>query len=432
MPLPGSPESVAFTTAQRLTIRNWVGSGAALGVAPPPAPVAAASTNQVAASTQPSATAPAGDVQAGRGLFTSAGCVACHTMEGKGGMAGPDLSHEANLGRSSQWLLAQITDPHKHDPTTTMPAHKNLTPAQLKGLADYILNPAPGSAPVSAQSSAATPPVATNAPAAAPTAPAPQSSCGNRNATASPAKPGTAPPVSTNAPTPAAVASAPTNQVAASAASAASPAKPAAGQTNTTAAAGDSQEGKGLFVSAGCVTCHMIEGKGGKVGPDLSHEAKLGRSSQWLIAQITDPAKHNPATKMPAHKDLTPAQLKSLTDYILNPSSSPVRPVPAQRQLKETTFCLLVNADAGERKRRQRQPGFCAAGRRPTAASATVVKMIGDARHGAVLFDLDCAKCHGKDGEGQVPNPGSQAGVVPALAPIARDFIQHRSRCVRG
>ena len=46
--------------------------------------------------------------------------------------------------------------------------------------------------------------------------------------------------------------------------------------------------------------------------------------------------------------------------------------------------------------------------------------MIGDAKHGAVLFDLDCAKCHGKDGEGHVPNPGSQAGVVPALAPIAR------------
>ena len=100
-----------------------------------------------------------------------------------------------------------------------------------------------------------------------------------------------------------------------SAASAVSPAKPAAGQTNTTAATADSQEGKSLFVSAGCVTCHMIEGKGGKVGPDLSHEAKLGRSNQWLIKQITDPTKHNPSTTMPAHKDLTQPQLKGLADF---------------------------------------------------------------------------------------------------------------------
>src|ERR1700687_4338593 len=46
--------------------------------------------------------------------------------------------------------------------------------------------------------------------------------------------------------------------------------------------------------------------------------------------------------------------------------------------------------------------------------------MIGDSKHGAILFDLDCAKCHGKAGEGNVPNPGSQAGVVSRLAPIAR------------
>ena len=182
MPLPSSPESLAFTDAERLTIRNWVGSGAVRGVAPAPAarhrPIKLPDPqlprqSSKPGSSQPNATAPAGDVQAGRGLFVSVGCVACHKIEGKGGMVGPDLSHEAKLGRSSQWLITQITDPTKHDPTTIMPAHKNLTPTQLKGLADYILNPAPGSAPVSAQSSAATPPVATNAPAAAPTAPAP-------------------------------------------------------------------------------------------------------------------------------------------------------------------------------------------------------------------------------------------------------------------
>jgi ubiquinol-cytochrome c reductase cytochrome b subunit len=373
MPLPGSPEALAFTDAQRLTIRNWVDSGAALGVAPPPVPVAAASTNPADGSTPPGATAAAGDVQAGQGLFTSAGCVACHMMEGKGGKVGPDLSHEAKLGRTSQWLTAQITDPKKHDPTTKMPPHPSLTPAQLKSLADYILKPAPGAA------AAGAPPVASAAPA-----------------------------VSTNAPASAAT----TNQVATTATATASPAPPAAvaGQTNTTAATGASQAGKALFVSAGCAACHMMEGKGGKVGPDLSHEAKLGRSSQWLTAQITDPKKHDPTTKMPPHPNLTPAQLKGLADYILKPSSSPAAPGAST-----TANAAPDNGSAGSNS-----PGSTPPDTDASTASATVVPMIGDAKHGAVLFAMDCAKCHGKDGEGHVPNPGSLAGMVPALAPISR------------
>src|ERR1019366_5355392 len=204
------------------------------------------------------------------------------------GKVGPELSNETKLGHLSQWLIAQITDPTKHNPATKMPPHNNLTPAQLKGLADYILNPAPG-------------PAAPGAPPAAAASPS----------------------FSTNAPAAAATATASTNQFAASAVS---PATPALGQTNTTTTTGDAQAGKALFVSTGCVACHTMEGQGGKVGPDLSNEAKLGRSSQWLIAQIADPTKHNPATKMPAHQNLTQPQLKGLTDYILNPSSSPAAP----------------------------------------------------------------------------------------------------------
>jgi ubiquinol-cytochrome c reductase cytochrome b subunit len=366
MPLPGSPEALAFTDAQRQTIRNWVTEGAVRGVEPAPPPAAPASTNQVVGANQSNATNSTGGSQVGSGLFVSEGCVACHTMEGKGGKVGPDLSNEAKLGRSSQWLIAQITDPTKHNPATKMPAHQNLTQPQLEGLANYILDPSASPASAGAQSVVATPSVSTNAPAAAATA------------------------------------TAPTNQVAAPAVS---PATPAAGQTNTTAAAGDSQAGKALFVSAGCAACHTMEGQGGKVGPDLSNEAKLGRSSQWLIAQITDPTKHNPATKMPAHQNLTQPQLKGLTDYILNPSTSPAA------------------SGAGTAANASATPAQTNESPDASVASASVVKMIGDPKHGAVLFDLDCAKCHGKAGVGQVPNPGSQAGVVPALAPISRGLF---------
>ena len=164
-------------------------------------------------------------------------------------------------------------------------------------------------------------PPAPNAPVPASATPTPSNQvAASATSAPTPPTPEAAPSVSTNAPAPASAASAPTNQVAAREASAASPAKPEAGQTNTTSSAANLQEGNGLFVSAGCVTCHKIEGKGGKTGPDLSHEAKLGRSNQWLIKQITDPAKHNPSTTMPAHKNLTEPQLKGLADFILNPS----------------------------------------------------------------------------------------------------------------
>jgi mono/diheme cytochrome c family protein len=226
------------------------------------------------------------------------------------------------------------------------------------------------------------------------------------------------------APAPAPIAPEPTNQVAGSATSAASPAVPGSSQPNTTAATTDLQAGGGLFVSAGCVTCHKIEGKGGVAGPDLSHEAKLGRSSQWLITQITDPRKHVPTTIMPAHKNLTQSQLKGLADFILNPSSS-------QAGLgagTESSAKIQPSASAAQPAQEQQNttntsPNSTSPATDASAASATVVKMIGDPKHGAILFDLDCAKCHGKDGEGKVPNPGSQAGVVSPLAPISRGLF---------
>jgi ubiquinol-cytochrome c reductase cytochrome b subunit len=226
------------------------------------------------------------------------------------------------------------------------------------------------------------------------------------------------------APAPAPIAPEPTNQVAGSATSAASPAVPGSSQPNTTAATTDLQAGRGLFVSAGCVTCHKIEGKGGVAGPDLSHEAKLGRSSQWLITQITDPRKHVPTTIMPAHKNLTQSQLKGLADFILNPSSS-------QAGLgagTESSAKIQPSASAAQPAQEQQNttntsPNSASPATDAPAASATVVKMIGDPKHGAILFDLDCAKCHGKDGEGKVPNPGSQAGVVSPLAPISRGLF---------
>jgi len=108
---------------------------------------------------------------------------------------------------------------------------------------------------------------------------------------------------------------------------------------------------------------------------------------------------------MAAHQNLTQPQLKGLTDYILNHSSSSAAPGAG----------TVANASATPAQTNESPDA--------SVASASVVKMTFDPQHGRVLFDSDCAKYHGKAGTGQVPNPGSRAGVVPALAPISRGLL---------
>jgi mono/diheme cytochrome c family protein/F0F1-type ATP synthase membrane subunit c/vacuolar-type H+-ATPase subunit K len=67
MPIANSPESLALTDEERLTIRKWVAEGGVRGVAPPPgAPKSKAEK-----------------IELGRRLFTSI-CAACHQPTGQG------------------------------------------------------------------------------------------------------------------------------------------------------------------------------------------------------------------------------------------------------------------------------------------------------------------------------------------------------------
>jgi len=54
---------------------------------------------------------------------------------------------------------------------------------------------------------------------------------------------------------------------------------------------GDAEHGKQLFYgSAACGTCHMINGKGGRLGPDLT-AAAAGRSTDYLKESLREPDK---------------------------------------------------------------------------------------------------------------------------------------------
>jgi cytochrome c oxidase cbb3-type subunit III len=56
-------------------------------------------------------------------------------------------------------------------------------------------------------------------------------------------------------------------------------------------ATGNAAHGKELFYgSAACSTCHMIQGKGGRIGPDLSTTGSA-RSTEYLVESVRNPSR---------------------------------------------------------------------------------------------------------------------------------------------
>ena len=67
-------------------------------------------------------------------------CASCHMIEGEGGSAGPDLTHEG-AKHDAKWLKEWITDPSTVDPAANMPPFGDrLSADELTHLANYLAN----------------------------------------------------------------------------------------------------------------------------------------------------------------------------------------------------------------------------------------------------------------------------------------------------
>jgi cytochrome c oxidase cbb3-type subunit 3 len=55
-------------------------------------------------------------------------------------------------------------------------------------------------------------------------------------------------------------------------------------------ASGDSAKGRKIFETAGCSRCHMVNGSGGRLGPDLSRVG-AARSAAYMVESIREPDK---------------------------------------------------------------------------------------------------------------------------------------------
>jgi mono/diheme cytochrome c family protein len=138
---------------------------------------------------------------------------------------------------------------------------------------------------------------------------------------------------------------------------------PSAGSDPPSLSAGAGR-GRQLFQTAGCLGCHMVHGRGGRVGPDLSNEGNAGHSRQWLQTQVRNPRSHDPQTMMPAFDNLSDQQVKDLVDYLES-----LKTAPAER--------------GGEAPSPRPQAGV--------AASAETTSLV---TTGGKLWGRTCGQCH--------------------------------------
>jgi nitric oxide reductase subunit C len=75
-------------------------------------------------------------VSAGANLFRESGCFACHTLEGTGGSAGPDLT-EVGSRLDEETIQAILADPRAVNPEATMP-RPPLTERERNELASFL------------------------------------------------------------------------------------------------------------------------------------------------------------------------------------------------------------------------------------------------------------------------------------------------------
>lgn len=208
-------------------------------------------------------------VVAGKVVWQNKNCNDCHTILGIGGYYAPEMTKEFNR-RGVAWLKAYLKDPQKVLPNATMP-NQNLTDQQAQDLVAFFqwvslidTNDWPPQ-PLNVQKAAAV------APAPAVPQPAAQPTTSSSSAA----------PVPT--PTPA-------------------------------------LSGAVVYQDKGCDGCHVINGQGGRSGPDLSHIGSqpydgLPNTAEFLGKYLEDPQAQNAGALMPP-VPMTAAERDALVQYL--------------------------------------------------------------------------------------------------------------------
>jgi mono/diheme cytochrome c family protein len=92
----------------------------------------------------------------------------------------------------------------------------------------------------------------------------------------------------------------------------------------------DPDRGRAVFGEARCVSCHMIDGRGGTLGPELTRVGSKVRRD-WLFSFLKDPFRDQPETLM-VHYRLSDDEIRDLASYLtedlVDPSAPATPPEP--------------------------------------------------------------------------------------------------------
>ncbi len=226
-------------------------------------------------------------VNAGRRLFYERACYTCHTIGGLSyGSIGPELT-EVGRKRRADYITGKIQDPRATNPISTMP-RQDLTGEQVLALATFL-----------------------------------KSQQGAR------------------------ISRAPLAQYKAS-----QQARPEwlplaviVGPEEATAVESlePVERGAALLPRVGCLSCHKLDERDGKVGPELSYTAAQ-RDPEWVMTHFKDPKSVVPGSLMPPYP-LPKESFDSLTRYLL------ARPVPAVAEAPAEAYrqvCARCHGEKGQ------------------------------------------------------------------------------------
>ena len=73
--------------------------------------------------------------------------------------------------------------------------------------------------------------------------------------------------------------------------------------------------GEKLFFRVGCSQCHSFQGRGGRMGPDLSAVSNI-RSDEWIDSYLQDPKKINPLSRMPSFNHLSKGKRNAIISFL--------------------------------------------------------------------------------------------------------------------
>jgi len=71
-------------------------------------------------------------------IFARERCNECHTINGRGGGVGPNLTYVGRR-RSRDYIISQVKNSKAHNPDSVMPSFAHLPEQDIQDLADYLL-----------------------------------------------------------------------------------------------------------------------------------------------------------------------------------------------------------------------------------------------------------------------------------------------------